>query len=301
MNREVKEIFSGIHTAMAKFDSATKSALSAYRDGKESAKREASRFKDEPTEYEARRRSLADTAAAAIRDADKAFCDDLNCFWIPKLKQAMSDHIMQKPSSAFLDTLRVYKDFDIPLSRAELNGLLTAADGNFTGLRALASVAEKSGYKLSFPNADYEKDIVRLEKTARSPTAYAPLEYIGELKEVCPQRPVFRDDGTVAYFVPTETVFAIGNAQEFSGLWNSLEDMGNRWATAIVPNIDKLEPVETEDGKTVTVEDQRTEAARDAAGQVGIDTTTAVDQAAQIGIARAAADKQAADILAHYT
>ena len=303
MNRDVKKIFSSAHTALARFDASVTAACSTYRAGKQRAKQEASRFKDEAAEYEARWKALADTAAAAIRDADKALCDELNLDIIPKLKEAMSDHITAKPSSAFLDTLRVYRDFDIPLSKAELNGLLTAADGNFTGIRALASVAAKSGYKLTFPGVDsYEADITRLERLARFPVAYVPMDYTTEGREIIPQRPVYRDDGSVAYSYDTDAIYFITRAGEFRGVWNSLEDTGNRWAAAIIPEVGSLEPIRDEaTGEEISPEQQHAAAVKASVDQVAVDNTTAEDMAAALGQARAEESAKAAAILSQYT
>lgn len=303
MDKNVKKIFSSAHSALAKFDASVTAACSTYRAGKERAKQEAARFKDEAAEYEARRKSLADTAAAAIRDADKELCDTLNLDIIPKLKEAMSDHITAKPSSAFLDTLRVYKDFDIPLSRAELNGLLTAADGNFTGIRALSSVAAKSGFRLSFPGVDsYEADIARLERLGRYPVAYVPMDYTTEGREIIPQRPVHRNDGSVAYSYDTDAVYFITRAGEFRGVWNSLEDTGNRWSAAIVPEVGSMEPIrDATTGETISPEQQHAAAVKASVDQIAVDTQTAEKMAAALGAAQAEAAREGQRILSQYT
>ena len=303
MDRNVKKIFSSAHSALARFDASVTAACSTYRAAKERAKAEAARFKDESGEYEARRKALADTAADAIRAADKALCDELNLDIIPKLKQAMSDHITAKPSSAFLDTLRVYRDFDIPLSRAELNGLLTAADGNFTGIRALASVAAKSGYKLTFPGVDsYEADIARLERLACFPVAYVPMDYITEGREIIPQRPVHRNDGSVAYSYDTDAVYFITRAGEFRGGWSGLENTGNRWSAAIIPEVGSLEPIRDETtGETISPEQQHATAVKASVDQVVVDNTTAEEMAAALGAAQDEAAKESQRILSQYT
>lgn len=303
MNRNVKKIFSEAHNAMSRYDASIQSAFSTYKLGKERARKESERYKNESEEYEARRKALADTAATAIETADREFCDTINLDVIPKLREAISDHVTQRPSTYFLEALKIYSDYNIPMSRMELSGLMTACGGCFLGLRALSSVAEQSGYRLSFDGVDtYERDITRLEKLARFPMAYAPLNYVNELKEVVPKRPIFRDNGTVAYSIDTETVYAITRAQELSSLWHDLEDIGDRWASALVPSIETLAPIKDENtGETITPAEQHITNVEEAIAQVGINTKDAEQLAAVIGAEKAAAAKQSADILSHYT
>lgn len=180
---------------------------------------------------------------------------------------------------------------------------MTAADGSFIGLRTLASVAAKSGYKLTFPGVDsYEADIARLERLARFPVAYVPMDYTTEGREIIPQRPVYRDDGSVAYSYDTDAIYFITRAGEFRGVWNSLEDTGNRWSAAIVPEVGGLEPIRDETtGETISPEQQHAVAVKASVDQVAVDNTTAEEMAAALGAAQAEAVKESQRILSQYT
>lgn len=303
MNKDVRRIFSEAHTAMAKYDASIRSAFSSYKTGKERAQQESARYKDENQEFENRRKALADTAAAAIRAADQEFSDTINERIVPRLREAISEHISQRPNSSFMDALRIYNDYNIRMTKTELQGLMTACGGCYLGLRALSSVAERSGFRLNFDDVNtYERDIVRLEKMARTPVCYAPMDFISEGMEVMPKAPVFRADNSVAYYTDAGTVGMIIQAQSLSSLWHDLESMGSRWASNLVPSVESLEPVKDETtGAEISPEQQNAANVEEANARIGINTDDAEKVAAALGAAQATAARESQNIISHYT
>ncbi len=175
MNKEVKKVFSDIHGEFARYQAAVSSALSVYRRDLEAAKRTAAQYKDEAGELSRRKEGLIATARSKIGEADKALHDAVTMIYLPKLREAMSDYICKRADRGYMDGLRDLLTFNLTLSRAELAGYILGADNNYTALRALQAVAQRSGYQLTVPSADdYQGDIDRIERAVRVPVMYAP-------------------------------------------------------------------------------------------------------------------------------
>ena len=303
MNKDIKKLFSGITNALAKYSATVESVLSTYRRECATAAQTASKFKDEAAELQRLKAGSISKARAALQTADKELCDDMNFYHLPKLRESLGDHLMEKPDNAFIATLRLYRDFGLTMSKAELTALLQGAGGNYCALRCLQSAAKDSGYSLRFPGVeDFQRDIETIARLAyEPPVEYAPLDYVSELKEIIPQSPIRRQDGSIAYTVDSNITHLILRSQEFSSAWKNMGAISDRWSAAIVPSIDELKPERTEDGETVSIEEQHEKNIADAAGQVDIDSNDAVVAAQKIGEQRAAEAAQSKSIIASYT
>lgn len=303
MNKDIKKLFSGISNALAKYDASVKSTLTTYKRDREQAAQTASKYKDTDGEFKRLKNGLVAKARAALEDADKQFADDVRLYYLPKLRESLADHLMERPDTAFTNTLRLYKDFGLKLSLAEITALLTGAQGNFTALRCLQAVTRDSGYSLKFPGVeDFQRDIETIEKLTWTPICYAPLELLSEIKEIWPQRPIHRADGSTAYQIESDTVFLIGKSQQFSSAWKNMEAVSSRWSAALVPSIESLEPVKDETtGAEISREEQHEKNIADAASQVDVDSNDAVVAAQKIGEQRAAEAAQSKSIIASYT
>lgn len=288
---------------MAKYSATVESVLSTYRRECATAAQTASRYKDEASELQRLKADSISKARAALQTADKELCDDINYYHLPKLREALADHITERADNAFMSTLRAYRDFGIKLSRAELDGLVVGTQGNFMALRCLQAVAQDSGFTLTFPGVDnYQKDIATIARLAyEPPVEYAPLDYVSELKEIVPQSPIRRQDGSIAYTVDSNITHLILRSQEFSSAWKNMGAISDRWSAAIVPSIDELKPERTEDGEIVSIEEQHEKNIADAASQVDVDNNDAVVAAQKIGEQRAAEAAQSKSIIASYT
>ena len=207
MNKNIQKVFDDIHGEFTSYQSAVAAALSAYRRDLEAAKRTAAQYKDEAGELSRRKDGLIATARSKISEADKGLHDAVTMIYLPKLREALSDYVCKRADRSFMDTLRDVWDFNLSLSRAELDGYILGADGNYTALRALQAVAKRSGYRLAVPSADdYQGDIDRIERAVRVPLMYAPYDYQHEALEVLPDRPEDKDERMhLEYLTPIQT------------------------------------------------------------------------------------------------
>ena len=296
MNKDIQKVFSGIHSEFTRYQAAVAAALSVYRRELEAAKRETAQYKDEAGELSRRKDGLIATARSKISEADKGLHDAVTMLYLPKLREALSDYVCKRADRGYMDSLRDVWDFDLSLSRAELTGYILGADGNYTALRALQAIAQRSGYRLTVPSADdYQGDIERIERAVRVPVMYATLDFQHEALEVLPDRPVFRADGSFYTTGRPDSVYLILRKQEFESAMNSVKDAGERWSVDFVPEITAFEPVKADDGGEITPEQQRAEAVKDAAQRVGVRDTTAEQTAQRITQEQAEADRRAAE------
>ena len=301
MNKDIQKVFNDIHNEFTRYQAAVAATLSTYRRDLEAAKRTAAQYKDEAGELSRRKAGLITTARSKIGEADKALHDAVTMIYLPKLREALSDYVCKRADRGYMDTLRDVWDFNLSLSRAELAGYILGADGNYTALRALQAVAQRSGYRLTVPSADsYQGDIDRIERAVRVPVMYAPHDYLHEALEVLPDRPVFRADGSYYTTGRPDSVYLIMRKQEFESAMNTVSEAGTRWGVDFVPEITAFEPVKTDDGGEITPEQQRAEAVKDAAQRVGVRDTTAEQTAQRITQEQAEADRRAAEGLKHY-
>lgn len=297
---DVKRIFEDCSKALESYKSAVNSALADYHGGSERAVNEASAFKDERAELAKRKTALLNTARAEIRRADAELHNRVSG-QIPKLREALSAYITAKPDPNFMEMLRDVKTFHLTLSRSELEALVPAAEGNFTALKALQSVAKDNHYTLTVPDiAAFLDDVKAIERTARVPVMYAG-DYVSEAAEVLDDRPVFRDDGSIAYTTGRpDALYLIMRGQELDGLTDSLAEVADRWSGSFVPQLSELEPMELDDGEVLTPEQQREAAISAASEQIYIDYSTDTELAAAMGAERAEADRKAAEALNYY-
>lgn len=301
MNKSIEKVFNDIHGEFTRYQAAVAATLSTYRRDLETAKREAAQYKDEAGELARRKNGLIATARSKISEADKSLHDAVMMIYLPKLREAMSDYVCKRSDRGFMDTLRDVWDFHLSLSRAELAGYILGANGNYTALRALQTVAQRSGYRLTVPSADdYQGDIDRIERAARVPVMYAPHDFQHEALDVLPDRPVFRPDGSFYTTGRPDSIFLTLRTQEFENSMKAITEAATRWSVDFVPEITAFEPVKTEDGEEITPEQQRAEAVKDAAQRVGVSDTTAEQLTQHVTQEQAEADRRAAEGLKHY-
>lgn len=297
---DVKKIFDDCNRALESYKSAVNSVLADYRVGVERATSEVAAFKDERAELAKRKAALINTARAAIQAADSELHDRV-AGQIPKLREALSEYITAKPDSGFMEVLRDTKTFRLSLSRSELEALVPAAEGNFTALKALQSVAKDNHYTLTVPDiAAFLDDVKAIERTARVPVMYAG-DYVSEAAEVLDDRPVFRGDGSVAYSTGRpDALYLIMRGQELDGLTDSLAEVADRWSGSFVPQLSDLEPIQLDDGDVVTPEQQREAAISTASERISVDDSADTERAAAMGAERAEADRKAMETLQRY-
>lgn len=203
----------------------------------------------------------------------------------PEIKRAERLNV----PAAFINTLRVYSDFGLTMSLAEIKGLMAQADGNYTALRALGSVAAKSGFWVAVPPVEaYQEDIERIERWARIPILYAPMDYLHEALELWPRAPIFGKDGAIHGERPNSSVSLLAASAGFSELVKSIKDTKERWGMAFIPEISAFKPVENEDDETITPEQQREDAVAQGAAQIAVEQEDkTISHAREIGQQRA--------------
>lgn len=296
-----KQIISEIRGAFIRHQAAMNAILSGYQRDVENAKREAAKYKDEAATLAESKTKLLTSARMNVLEVDKEFHDEITLRLLPRLKAALSEYITARPSRDYMDSLRDVKDFRLTMSRSELQGYITAAEGNFTALRALQSVAKGCGYMLTIPGVEsFQTDVDAIEKAVRTPMMYA-ADYLHEGLEVMPDRPVFRPDGSVGgYGGRPDSAYLIVRQQEFKSLLGKLDEMSERWEADFVPSLGEFAELESDDGEIISPEVQRAEKLKAASERVQIKDMRAVENAAQTGRQQAEADRKAAEGLAHY-
>ena len=302
MDVKTKKIFEAISADMSRFNTSVTDTLTRYKDAKETARSQASQYKDEETMYKRNMEGALARAKAEIAEAEKTV-SEASKVNITKLRECLVQHVTTPPGDLFLKSLDVYSRYNVKLSRLELESLITLAAGSYSALRALQSVAQKSGFEISFPTvADYEADLHKLESMlTHLPLCFAPLNLVTEGLEVMPERPVRRHDGSAAYMIKGNSVGAILTATQFNGLFNGLEETAERWAGSIVPALSELKPIQdAETGEEISPVEQKAAAIVDAAKQVSVDDDQAVRISREIGQRRAEAAAESARILSHY-
>ena len=270
----VKSILDGIVSDIKRHNSTITTDMAEYREGVATAKREAAAYKDEAGELVKRKAPLIAAARHRIKAADERLASAVTTA-VSKLKKEMSGYLTTPANPALLEQLRVYTDFNMKMSREELEAFVIQAEGNYTALRAIQKVAANSGFGVTIPEG-FEKDLAMIATLGRVPSMYCPADYLAEGKEVLPDIPHFADDGTVAYSVDRpDNIYLLIRAGGLDSARRELANISEKWGTAFVPTISELKPIK--DGVTgeviSTPEQQHTHAVEAAAETVDIKTT----------------------------
>ena len=277
-------------------------ALSSYRSGMERIRSSAAAYKDEDAYISEHSAALVSDARRKIEDCEKSFCDYIQGVTVPALREAVVEHMTAQPDKSFMQTLTYYRQFNICLEPQEVRALAYDAAGNSLALRCLASVAEKSGVRVSFPPiSDFTAIIDRLEKMARPPLMIAPPDVLHEALQVFPDRPLRRADGTqYGTAGRPDSVYLMMRFQSAEATMRDADEAGDTWSKAVVPEISEYEVIKTEDGEEVSRETQRAADKLTAAQQVTAGDTTAQQIAAAVTDEQREAEARAARGRAYY-
>ena len=105
---------------------------------------------------------------------------------VRELKEELNEHLLAPLDPALLAQLRAVQDFNLTLSRAEIESFADAAKGNLLALRCIAGIAEASGFKMSFAGADdFAQDLDAITR-AFQPSSWAPDSFGREALEILP-------------------------------------------------------------------------------------------------------------------
>lgn len=277
-------------------------ALSFYRSGMERIRSSAAAYKDEDAYISEHSAALVSDTRRKIEDCEKTFCDYIQGVTVPALREAVVEHMTAQPDKSFMQTLTYYRQFNICLEPQEVRALAYDAAGNSLALRCLASIAEKSGVRVSFPPiSDFTAIIDRLEKMAQPPLMYCPPEYLHEAVQVYPDRPLRRADGTqYGTAGRPDSVYLLMRQQEIEATMKAADEAGDTWSAAVVPEIGEYQAYKDDDGNEVTPAQQRAEDKLTAAQQVTADSNEAQQIADAVTSEQKEAEARAARGRAYY-
>ena len=269
---KVKEVLNGIVSDIEQHNSAVTAIMAEYRKGVAAAEREAAAFKDEAGEIAKRKAQLIADARHRVEAADERLAGAVSAA-VSKLKKEMSGYLSKPAAPELLAQLKTYTDFGLKMSRTELESFILAAEGNYTALRAIQKVAVDSGFTVTIPEG-FEEDLATIARLGHVPSMYCPHEYLSEGLEVLPDRPFFREDGTVAHSTGRpDSIYLLMKAGAFNAACSELANIYEKWGTAFVPTISELKPVRDPDtGEVTTPEQQHTQAVEAAAEMTDIRT-----------------------------
>lgn len=281
MNKNTNSIFAELNEVLLRRNSQIGSILENYR-------REAQSYTDtyRPEIAEQKKDDLMANSQSQIRAADQMAHDDAEKK-VGELRKLLHAYVTESANMALVEQLKVAKDFDLSLSKIELEAFAVQSGGNYTLLRCLSTVAQQSGYKLSYPALeDYEADLTEIEQVFSCPSLFAPEGLVHEAV-ICSPNKVWKgiDQGR-------PQAYDISLAQHRG---NSASDkfkkMAERWSSTVT-----YELTEMDNNTTVTKAD----------GQSAIDVDVAetlhdVEAAAQIGKAQAEATAKAAETVGRFT
>jgi len=308
---KVEFVFTDIANDLQKYRQRINDIMADFSREEVAAKEAVSKYKDEDGEFAKRKAALVDKARELIAQADTDLASNLRTLRIPKLKECLTNYICENAPVAYMNTLQQYKDFDIRLTRSELEALLPGTQGNFTALRALASIGKQSGYLVSVPDvATFQADITVLEHLTMGPIMFpgdgelhAAVACLGDVPI---RNNAYEVVGTRGR--PSATDLLVSK-YAFTGVADHLEETAQRWKATFVPSItdyrdldkDGKETGADKGGKIVTssMKEQRREAVKASVEQVGV-TVPAEEQARQMGAEAAKTSKEAADIVSRY-
>lgn len=286
MEKTVKRIFDKATSAWDSFKEKEGTALSYYKSELGKVKAAASAYKDEQSYIRQHQEKLIKDARAQINEAEEMFCAVIHDEVVPALRAELAAHITAQPKADFMRTLSYYQQFGIPVDEQEVKLLAYDCEGNFLAVRALASVAQKSGISVKFPTIrEYSGIIDRLEKMAKPPLMYCPFDYLTEGVDVLPDTPLRRADGSVygTNGKPTSTGLII-STQGMEATMKAVAEAGDTWSAAVVPEIGAYTDEKDEDGEVVsTAAQQRAEDKLESAKQIQTDSGEAVALARKLG------------------
>lgn len=297
MNMSINKSFRNIKGAISAYQTSITNTFNRYKIALDKAKAESGKYKAENEYFAEKKTACANTARAEIESARETLKSTMQGE-VDSLKAELADHLMMRPNSAFLDSLKVYRDYQLELSRAEVEGLIKLNGGAALGYRCLNKVLEDthSNLRVSVPDiADYEADIGLLERISTAPL-WSTTENYPEFVSVF--------NGTqrenAATGITWDRTGLLISRNDFDSKINKLADMESRWSATVTPSLKTIELYEEKDGKTPT--EQYAEDIKAVSDGAGIEHSEGetVLEARLMGAARAAEDAKAAKVMSLY-
>ena len=252
-NNEVLRIFSGIAEDIAVFKKATNKADAEYAQAVEIAKEKAREYKDERGELAKRKDKARSAHKADIFSADTTFVMNMQKCHIPLMRDYLRKYLCSAPDASFMATLSYYRQFNLTMTKTELNNLLNMAGGNYIALKCLATVAKDcGGWKVDTPSAEqFEKDIALLEgRMTQRPVLWHDTEHH---KAACETRDtssatsraeairalkaygIENGEDTIGW--KATSMELLGAKASFDTVVGRIEEMMERWSTGFTPSV----------------------------------------------------------------
>ena len=178
---------------------------------------------------------------------------------IDLMREALAAWVSEAGDPAFLAQIKAYKDFDLTLSRTELEALVAGAGGNYVCFRCLDKLAERSGFRVSVPSVDVlSKDLEQIKRDFWGLRMYAPMGG-GDATELLPDMVTYNG---LQMGRPT-----VGNVtlawQGARNLDKRLEEIKGRWGNSVQPMVTVTEDVYGADQQDTQEEAERVKAEKE--------------------------------------
>lgn len=312
MNKYISSTFDDLKQEEASYRQSVENALLDYRRTMSKATEQAKQYKDEAAFIDGKKATAKREAQTAIQLAENAFTVAVNVA-VKSLKDDLAQHLTTRPSPAFLDAVKLYHDFGIRPSHAEVEALMTLNGGTTLGYRVINQVLKDthSEYTIDAPDsAAYESDLAALEKLAEGHIMYAPSEYYHEAVEVFggEPHPLRRADGSrVDVGYKWDHISILTASGSYEGKIRDLDDMSARWSSTVLPSLKHVDAykdiTDPETGETVTAAQQMAQDIRATATAPEIEPSATVGEriAAQMAKEAAENNERSQEILKRYT
>lgn len=301
MTKKINFNLQKLHTALARYDDEIHDVLASYREGLAAAKQEAALYRDADGQLARMKETLVAPARARIAAADATLAKTAGEV-AESLREAIAARVTEQPDGDFVNLMRTCGELGVKLTATELKAFVPATGGNYLALRMLATLAEKSGFKMNVPSADeYEKTVRDIERLTRIPLMVGQEGLWAEAADVLPNRPVFANNGTLIYSTGRpDAGYVASVTQAHKALRKRIDEAADHWDAEFVPLLCELEPVTGDDGKEISPAEQRAEAVKKAADAIDLDERGAEHVAELEAAENAQAERKAARIRAQF-
>lgn len=172
------------------------------------------------------------------------------------MRDALAAWVSEPGDPAFLAQISAYKDFDLSLSKTELEALVAGASGNYVCLRCLDKLAQKSGFKVSVHSVDdFGRDLDQIRMDFWNLRLYGPVgdgDVLDLLPDVVSYSGMQMGGPTV-----TQATMAWQAARNLDA---HLEEIRGRWSSSVQPMVTVTEDVYGADQQDTQEEAERVKA-----------------------------------------
>ena len=289
MRNGVSRYFVDLSNEIRKYRASVDSAMSRYRKDKADAIENLNERKL-PIKLE----QLKEIARNELYVAYSKLKGDWSGCYEPLLREAIIDHVRQTPPDDAMKRLAIYRDYNIPLTRADVSYFLFELAGTHIGSCALAAVAAKHGITVKVPSIEQlEKDIEALNGEVYNAERYVAREFAPEWKEVKPEikniwagDDPFNPRNMTSAFVAAENVFP------------HIDEIMRRWSASFVPEMVDDDNMSGEEREQAMQE--HAEALKAAVDQIEIGDNADIEFGKAHGKQKADSAQRAVETIVHY-